>query len=72
MTDGFFDSFGGDQSKLEDSDHLECKICWYEYDPAKGDEYWQIPANTPFSQLPEHWSCPECDGKREEFMVIET
>lgn len=71
MTDGFFDSFGGDQNKLEDTDHLECKICWYEYDPTKGDEYWQIPPHTPFSQLPDHWSCPECDGKRQEFMVIE-
>ncbi len=71
MSDGFFDTFGGDLGKLKDTDHLECKICWWKYDPAKGDDYWQIPPNTPFSQLPEHWSCPNCDGKREEFMVID-
>lgn len=64
-------SYGGDNSKLEDNSLLECKICWYIYDPAKGDEYWQIQPGTPFSKLPDHWSCPNCDGKREEFMVVQ-
>ena len=63
-------SFGGDTSKIDDDTKLECKICWYVYDPAAGDEYWQIPAGTPFSKLPEHWTCPECDGKSIDFMVI--
>lgn len=64
-------SFGGDTSKLKDETVLECKICWWQYDPAMGDDYWQIPAGTPFAQLPDHWSCPNCDGRREEFMVVE-
>ncbi len=63
-------SFGGDVSKITDKTRLECKICWYVYDPEKGDEYWQIPPNTPFSKLPEHWACPECDGNKNDFMVI--
>lgn len=63
-------SFGGDTSKIADDTRLECKICWYVYDPEKGDDYWQIPAGTPFSQLPDHWACPECDGKQADFMVI--
>jgi len=70
MTDSFDGSFGGDLSKLKDTDILECKICWAQYDPAKGDDYWQIPAGTPFSQLPDHWSCPECDGRRQDFLVV--
>jgi rubredoxin len=64
-------SYGGDPGKLSDDARLECKICWYVYDPAVGDEYWQIPPGTPFSQLPDHWTCPECGGKRDGFMVIE-
>ncbi len=63
-------SFGGDLSKIKDETRLECKICWYVYDPEKGDDYWQIVPGTPFSALPEHWTCPECDGMKNDFMVI--
>jgi len=63
-------SFGGDTSKLEDGSVLECKICWWQYDPAEGDEYWQIPVGTPFAKLPDHWSCPNCDGRRQDFIVV--
>lgn len=71
MTDSFNGSFGGDISKLRDGDILECKICWWQYDPVKGDAYWQIQPGTPFSKLPDQWSCPECDGRREDFMVVD-
>ena len=64
-------SYGGDNSKLADDSRLECKICWYVYNPDKGDDYWQIPPGTPFSQLPEYWTCPECDGRKIDFMVID-
>jgi len=64
-------SYGGDPGKLTDAARLECKICWYVYDPTVGDEYWQIPPGTPFSHLPDHWTCPECDGQRDGFMLIE-
>lgn len=64
-------SFGGDVSKLSPQTRLECKICWYVYDPEKGDDYWQIAPGTPFSELPDHWTCPECDGKKIDFMVLD-
>lgn len=64
-------SYGGDASKLSDDTRLECKICWYVYDPACGDEYWQIAPGTPFSRLPDHWTCPECDGSKIDFMVLD-
>lgn len=67
----FNGSFGGDPGKLRDEDVLECKICWWQYHPKEGDGYWQIPPGTPFSKLPDHWSCPQCDGRREDFMVVE-
>lgn len=67
----FHGSYGGDNRKITDNSRLECKICWHVYDPALGDAYWQIPANTPFSALPAHWSCPNCDGAKHDFMVID-
>ncbi|WP_072374352.1 rubredoxin [Hyphomicrobium sp. NDB2Meth4] len=72
MSGGFFaGSYGGDAAKITDHTRLECKICWYVYDPAQGDDYWQIPPGTPFSRLPDHWTCPNCDGARSGFMVLE-
>ncbi|WP_150524505.1 rubredoxin [Roseibium sediminis] len=72
MTEGIFeDSYGGNDQKIGPLTRLECKICWHVYDPALGDDYWQIPAGTPFSALPDHWSCPECDAAKSGFMVLE-
>lgn len=66
----FEGSYGGDNARIDASMRLECKVCWHVYDPAIGDDYWQIPPGTPFSALPDHWRCPECDGAKEQFMVI--
>ena len=67
----FEGSYLGDAARLSPDARLECKICWYVYDPAEGDEVWQIPAGTPFGELPEHWCCPVCDGDKTQFMVVE-
>lgn len=70
MASFFEGSYGGNNSKLQDDSKLECKICWYVYDPDLGDEYWQIPPGTPFSQLPAHWTCPNCDGGKSGFLMV--
>ena len=49
---------------------LECKICWVVYDPALGDEVWQIPPGTPFADLPTHWTCPNCSATKDQFLVL--
>lgn len=67
----FESSYGGDNSKISDDTQLECKICWYVYDPSQGDDYWHITPGTPFSKLPDHWTCPECDGQKNDFMVVD-
>lgn len=67
----FEGSYLGDDTKLADDARMECKICWGVYDPAVGDNYWQVPPGTPFSSLPDHWRCPECDGVKNQFMVIQ-
>ena len=49
---------------------LECKVCWHVYDPVLGDPVWQIPPGTPFSALPEHWSCPICSTPKDDFLLL--
>ena len=72
MSDSFFaGAFGGDASKLPPDTRLECKICWYVYDPALGDDVWQIQPGTAFVQLPNHWSCPNCGAQKQDFLLLE-
>lgn len=66
----FAGTYGGDDSRLRDNARLECKICWYVYDPVEGDAESQVPPGTPFSTLPASWTCPRCDGVKKDFLVI--
>jgi rubredoxin len=67
----FEGSYLGNRQRLPPDASLECKICWWVYDPRLGDPVWQIPAGTPFAMLPAHWRCPNCDGDAEQFMVLD-
>jgi rubredoxin len=67
---GFEGSYLGDRQRLPGHARLECKICWWVYDPALGDPVWQVPAGTAFTALPPHWRCPQCDGDADQFMVL--
>jgi rubredoxin len=49
---------------------MECKVCWYVYDPAAGDPVWQVPPGTPWIELPPHWSCPNCSTPQDGFLVL--
>ena len=49
---------------------MECRICWYVYDPARGDDAWQVPPGTPWSALPGYWSCPNCAATRADFLAL--
>lgn len=57
--------------RLADSTRLECRICWYVYDPSEGDAVEQIPAGTPFQGLPAHWRCPQCDAEQGMFLPVD-
>jgi rubredoxin len=57
-------------SRIDADTRLECRICWYVYDPAEGDEVEQIPPGTAFADLPDHWRCPQCDAAREMFLPL--
>ncbi|HSO07616.1 MAG TPA: rubredoxin [Pelomicrobium sp.] len=66
----FEGSFLGDAGKIGSATRLECKVCWYVYDPAAGDPVRQIPPGTPFNDLPSHWLCPNCESERSQFLVL--
>jgi len=68
---GFEGSFLGKNSRIDPGSILECGVCWWVYDPAQGDETWQIPVGTAFAELPPHWRCPNCDNAPEQFMVVQ-
>jgi rubredoxin len=67
---GFEGSYLGDRGRIGVATRLECKICWWVYDPALGDAQWQIDPGTPFSELPAHWTCPQCEGRADQFMAL--
>ena len=58
------------QRELDDEVRLECRICWYVYDPAVGDAVHQVEPGTPFSKLPGYWRCPNCDAEPNTFIPI--
>ena len=58
-------------ARLGDRTRLECRICWYVYDPAEGDPVEQIPPGTPFASLPAYWRCPQCDAEPHAFLPLE-
>ena len=66
----FEGSYLGDLRRVPAGARLECKICWYVYDPAQGDPQAQVAPGTEFANLPPHWACPQCDGYADQFMVI--
>ena len=44
-----------------------CVTCGWVYDPAEGDPENGIPPGTPFSDLPDDWTCPACGVGKEYF-----
>ncbi|WP_031405780.1 rubredoxin [Thiomonas sp. FB-Cd] len=52
--------------------HYECRICWTVYAPETGDVVRQIPPGTAFEDLPDDWSCPNCDAAKGQFIRVET
>ena len=58
------------QRELDDDARLECRICWYVYDPAAGDPVYQVEPGTPFRALPGFWRCPECDSEPGAFVPV--
>jgi rubredoxin len=51
-------------------DKWECP-CGYIYDPMEGDIENNVPAETPFEDLPDNWVCPLCGAEKEYFEKLD-
>ena len=52
-------------------DKYECLACGYIYDPQQGDPDNDVPAGTPFANLPDDWVCPSCGAGKDQFQKVE-
>lgn len=55
---------------VNNMDKYQCNVCGYIYDPEKGDPTQSVPPDTPFEDLPDDWTCPECGAGKEEFTKL--
>jgi len=60
-----------DDERVGPTTRLECKICWFVYDPRDGDELAQVSPGTSFRDLPSHWRCPQCDADKNHFLPLD-
>lgn len=44
-----------------------CTVCNWVYDPVVGDPENGIVPGTPFADLPDDWTCPECGVGKDMF-----
>lgn len=44
-----------------------CRACDYIYDPEVGDPEGGIAPGTPFEDIPDTWSCPDCGAEKRDF-----
>ena len=66
----FEGSYLGDAAKIGPRTRLECKSAGMVYDPAAGDEVWQIPPGTPVLRAAVALDLPQLLGTKEQFMVV--
>ncbi len=48
-------------------DNYVCQVCGYVYEPAEGDPDNDVPAGTPWDEVPEDWVCPLCGVGKDQF-----
>ena len=48
-------------------DKWRCEVCNYVYDPEAGDPGNDVPAGTPFEDVPDDWVCPVCGVGKDQF-----
>ncbi len=49
---------------------MQCKVCWYIYDPQRGCEEFDIPEQTSFNDLPPDFTCPHCGSPKSGFLPL--
>ncbi len=51
-------------------DKYECP-CGYVYDPEAGDHTQGVAPGTAFEDLPNDWTCPQCQADKDIFTKVE-
>jgi rubredoxin len=46
----------------------KCKVCGYVYDPEAGEPRRGIAPGTPFEDLKNNWTCPQCGAGLNRFI----
>ena len=59
------------RQRIEEATAMQCKVCWYVYDPQEGCEEWDIAPGTAFNDLPAHFTCPQCGNDKTVFFPHE-
>ena len=59
------------RSRIGPETRMQCKVCWYVYDPKLGCEEMDVAPGTPFNDLPEHFVCPGCGNALSAFIPCE-
>ena len=50
---------------------MSCKLCSFVYDQGEGYKPDQIRPDTPWEEIPESWTCPDCGAPKREFEEID-
>lgn len=58
------------QASPPERDRYECLACGYVYEPQLGDDNGNVPAGTPFAEVPDHWRCPVCGARKQSFANV--
>ncbi len=51
---------------------MQCSVCQWIYDPAKGEPLQDVAPGTPWSEVPDNFLCPECSLGKDVFDVLAT
>lgn len=54
--------------RIAASGRMQCKVCWYIYDPAEGCPEENILPGTPYRDLPDEFVCPDCGHPKSAFI----
>ncbi len=56
------------RQRIDADTRMQCKVCWYVYDPAEGCPEWLAEPGTSFLDLPEEFCCPDCGHPKTAFL----
>jgi anaerobic nitric oxide reductase flavorubredoxin len=51
---------------------MQCSVCQWIYDPAKGEPLQDVAPGTPWSDVPDNFLCPECSLGKDVFDELAT